>query len=123
LGINHIITLSPEAQPPSSITQIPNLEWTVIPVEDFEGATLQNFQAFFNICDKHLGDDSGAILVHCRGGNGRTGMFLAAYLMRRDSLSASAGIAAVRATRPHSIESRDQVDSLKELEHFLDQKE
>ena len=61
--------------------------------------------------------------LYFRGGNGRTGMFLAAYLMRRDSLSASASIAAVRATRPHSIESGEQVDSLKELEQFLDQKE
>ena len=61
--------------------------------------------------------------LYFRGGNGRTGMFLAAYLMRRDSLSASAGIAAVRATRPHSIESGEQADSLKELEHFLEQKE
>jgi len=121
LGINHLITLSPDAMPPNCITNIPNLKWTIIPVENFHGASNDDFKTFFNICDDNLCEkgDAGAVLVHCKSGRGRTGMFLAAYLMQYNNMSASAGMAAVRAARPGSIETKSQEKSLMELEDFL----
>lgn len=123
LGISHLVTLSPDAKPPDCITHIQDIQWTVIPIQNLHGAKIEQFYTFFNICDQHLGDkvNGGAILIHCMGGRGRTGMFLAAYLMRYNGLSAKASIAAVRAARPGSIETKSQEESLIKLEDFLQQ--
>lgn len=119
IGINHVVTLSPEATPPACITNISNLKWTVIPIDDFDGATIDDFKVFFRLFTAGGGVENGAIHVHCRGGNGRTGTFLAAYLIRFRGLSADDSIAAVRAKRPYSIESEEQVECLRVLEEYL----
>ena len=77
VGIQHIISLSPEAQPPPCITQLSKLAWTLIPIADQKGATIEDFEKFFSVCEVER-----RVLVHCRGGNGRTGTFLAAYLIK-----------------------------------------
>jgi len=121
LGINHLVTLSPDAMPPNCINQIPNLRWTLIPIQNFSGASNDDFKQFLGIYDDNLGgkEDGRAVLVHCKGGRGRTGMFLAAYLMQYNCMSAAASMAAVRAARPGSIETKSQEESLMELEDFL----
>ena len=115
INITHVVTLSPEAKPPDCITKIPNLKWTIIPIENFHGATIEDFKTFFLLSP----ENTGAILVHCKSGRGRTGMFLAAYLMRFHGMSAAESIADLRAKRPHSIETKAQEDSLRLLEDFL----
>ena len=123
INITHVVTLSPEAKPPNCITKIPNLKWTIIPIENFQGATIEDFNTFFQLLasdnDVASGEKNGATLVHCKSGRGRTGMFLAAYLMRFHGMSAAESIADVRAKRPHSIETKAQEDRLGLLEDFL----
>ncbi len=41
-----------------------------------------------------------AVLVHCRQGKDRTGLFMAYYLMQRDNLSVDQAIAQVKEVRP-----------------------
>ncbi|MGH7575609.1 MAG: dual specificity protein phosphatase family protein [Longimicrobiales bacterium] len=48
------------------------------------------------------------VAVHCAAGLGRTGTLLACYLTR-DGLPPEAAIAAVRAARPGSVETADQI--------------
>eukprot|EP00088_Acartia_fossae_P019032 TRINITY_DN2103_c0_g1_i7.p1 TRINITY_DN2103_c0_g1~~TRINITY_DN2103_c0_g1_i7.p1 ORF type:complete len:176 (-),score=27.84 TRINITY_DN2103_c0_g1_i7:368-895(-) len=131
VGIRDLVTLSPDAKPPPCVVRIPSLRWTVIPVQNFHGATPEQFQTFFDICDKagidkdleeeRVSDGGGpsGVLVHCYGGNGRTGMFLAAFLMKYNQMSAADAIQAVRSVRPRSVETRKQEQALAELETWL----
>lgn len=131
VGINHVVTLSQDAKPPDCIVNIPNLKWTLIPIQNFHGASIAEFNTFFHLWDTtnrriYGGEDDysgngGAVLVHCKSGWGRTGMFLAAYLMRFSGVSAVQSMTAVRAARPRSIETKEQEESLRQLEDFLRQ--
>ena len=51
-----------------------------------------------------------AVMVHCRQGKDRTGLFMAYYLMKRDNLTVDQAIAQVKAVRPiaMSAEGWDQ---------------
>jgi len=111
VGIKHLVTLSVEAQPPLQLPDV--LAHTVIPIMDRKGAKMSDFKQFFELCDKTR--KSGAVCVHCRSGRGRTGMFLAAYLMKYKDMAADQAIAVVRSTRPHSIETREQEEALRQL--------
>ena len=48
-GIDHLVSLSPEKIPPHYA--FPNLQHTLIPVEDFTGPTIAEIQKFLEICD------------------------------------------------------------------------
>jgi len=118
VNVRHIITLSDESQPPECIRSINALKWTIIPVTNFKGATISQFRTFFQICQTALARDE-SVVVHCRGGRGRTGMFLAAYLMKFEDQDAQTAIKVVRSLQPHSVETRDQELSLKHLENCI----
>lgn len=51
---------------------------------------------------------TGAVVVHCGGGLGRTGALLACYLVHRRGLGAEEAIGRVREIRPGSVETRPQ---------------
>ena len=103
--------------PPSCIKSYKKLKWTWIPIPDFQGATLRDYEKFFNVVENGPND---SILVHCRMGNGRTGMLLAAYGMKYEGMSAKQAIKNVRSLRPNSIEDLNQEQSLQNLEKYLD---
>jgi len=117
--IKHVITLSPEALPHSSIQAVQELCWTFIPVENFRGGSLHDFAKFFDICEQAFAEGV-KILVHCKSGRGRTGMFLAAYLIKYEGLRADSAIRTVRSILPRSIETREQELSLANLEANVD---
>lgn len=58
--------------------------------------------------------DGKNVVVHCRGGLGRTGTLVAACLMVT-GLSADGAIAATRRARPGAVENRQQEDFLRSL--------
>lgn len=119
LNIGHVITLSPEMLPPPCIQTIDGLAWTVIPVPNFKPASIQDFELFFSVIDEVCFAKESSVLVHCASGRGRTGMFLAAFLIKYQGLTAKQAIERVRDLRPRSIETRDQEDRLHTLESFI----
>jgi ADP-ribosyl-[dinitrogen reductase] hydrolase len=58
----------------------------------------------------------GAVLLHCKGGLGRTGLVAARLLMELRQCPAAEAMATVRRARPHAIETGAQEDYLRSLE-------
>jgi len=56
-----------------------------------------------------VGESSGAIGVHCKGGIGRTGTLICAYLMYKYDFGADDAIAWVRICRPGSVMGKQQI--------------
>ena len=83
--------------------------WRNIPVLDFHAPTLDQFDEFKRIAEAGL--ISGRVLVHCWGGQGRTGTMGAAYWIYK-GMSAADAVARVRRANPKAIESPDQRASL-----------
>ena len=122
VGICHVISLSPEHQPPSCLQTMPRLASTRIDIQNFKGADIADFERFYRVIES-VGKASDAVgcgvLVHCSSGLGRTGMFLAAYLIKYQRMSADDAILRVRELRPRSVETRDQEIKLRLLESYL----
>lgn len=115
LGIQYIVTLSPECLPPPCLSNMKTLKHVIIAVADTCGGSLEDFRSFFRICDEAKSEKKG-VLVHCRKGWGRTGTFLAAFLVKYKDMDIRRAIETVRSLRPHSIETRKQELSLCKLQ-------
>ena len=87
-----------------------------ITIRDFTAPTQNQLSKFMNAVNKAL--DKGKIIMHCEGGSGRTGTMGAAYWIKK-GLSAKEAIDRVRKSRPHAIETKEQEESLQELEKSL----
>ncbi|XP_032523974.2 dual specificity protein phosphatase 23-like [Danaus plexippus] len=106
VGINQLITLSPEKIPPLLECDI-NLKWTEIRIKEFGAPTLKQIIKFIEICER--ADIRGeAVGVHCRHGRGRTGTMLACYLVCFKRMTPERAILTVRTLRPGSCETAEQ---------------
>ena len=83
---------------------IPGVRWVEIPVKDFNAPTLENLEHFVKVVE----ESPGTVLVHCEGGNGRTGTFGAAWLMRTGSVWATRAIEMLRESNPFAVETDEQ---------------
>nr|CAH7725191.1 unnamed protein product [Callosobruchus chinensis] len=55
-GIQHLVTLSTDMQPPMDDDSIRDIiKWTVIPVVEFEPPTLDDIKRFIAICEEYAG--------------------------------------------------------------------
>jgi atypical dual specificity phosphatase len=59
------------------------------------------------------------VLVHCNGGSGRTGRLLAAYIMKKEGLSADQAVRKVKEVRGRRIRRKKQLDILRDYEKYL----
>ena len=59
------------------------------------------------------------VLVHCNGGSGRTGTLLAAYVMKKEGVSADQAIRKVKEVRGRMIRRKKQLDILRDYEKYL----
>ncbi|XP_072387256.1 dual specificity protein phosphatase 23-like [Diabrotica undecimpunctata] len=104
-GIYHLISLSEETLPP--INKQSSIEWTIIPIEEFEAPLLDDIIKFIDICSNCLLQNK-ALGVHCRQGRGRTGVMAACFLIKFRNLSPDRAIVNIRLQRPGSIETYEQ---------------
>jgi len=90
-----------------------NMVYHHIPIEDFSAPSIDQ------LCEAvEFIESVDSVVVHCSGGNGRTGTILAAYLIYANRMSADEAMEYIRKFNPSYIETREQEDSLREFEKF-----
>lgn len=112
-GIRHLVTLTERPLPETWIEEA-DVESLHLPVPN-GGVPTRDQVDRFNV---HVDDLLAAnlpVLAHCLGGFGRTGTFLATYLVHCGA-TAEEAMTEVRRSRPASIENEDQEMAVKAFE-------
>lgn len=93
------------------------IPWTGLPIEDYTAPDARFEMAWPDVRERLIRSLAAGerILVHCRGGRGRSGTVVAALLVA-GGLDPEAAIAAVRRVRPGAIETADQADWVRRLQ-------
>lgn len=106
--IDNLTTIVSLIDPSESVLNynpaIPGVKWLEIPVRDYTAPTVENLLHFLQIVE----EAPGTVLVHCEGGNGRTGTFGAAWLMRTGDIWATRAIELLRENNPEAVETDEQ---------------
>jgi len=94
------------------------LNYLHLRVEDYHSPSIEEIESTVKFIDNEI-EGKRAVLVHCAAGKGRTGTILAAYLLKKENLSAKDAITRIRNLRPGSIQTDSQENSLFEYEKYL----
>ena len=104
-SVTTLVSLT-ETPIPEADLKAAGLRGAHFPVVDFTAPTHAQLEAFVRLAEQAEADGE-AVAVHCAGGRGRTGTFLAAWYVAH-GMPADDAIATIRAARPHSIETPEQ---------------
>ena len=116
-GIKSIVTVR-EVPLPSEWFDGGDIDYVHLRVEDFGAPTVEEIDEAVNFIDKKIRNNR-PVLVHCAAGKGRTGAVLAAYIVKRQKLSAKQAIEKIRILRPGSVQSIIQETALSMYEKYL----
>ncbi len=86
-----------------------SIEWRPLPIRDYGEPQGSSRDAWPGLAARlhEVLDDGGAILLHCRGGQGRSGMIALRLLVERGE-DTSGALARLRSARPHAVETDAQ---------------
>lgn len=115
IGVNRILTLTKEEPLPASWFAYKSVKNVFLPVKNYEAPTFKEVDWFIEA----VTEEETVWLVHCGGGKGRAGTFLACYIAlygfqkpkqstTKPVCDAGAAIRWLRSMRPGSIESTQQ---------------
>jgi protein tyrosine phosphatase (PTP) superfamily phosphohydrolase (DUF442 family) len=92
------------------IIQRSGIAWFHIPIEGFGGLNAENIARWSRLSGQvHLClDQGGAVLFHCRGGQGRSGMMVLRVLVERGA-DPKYALEQLRAERPEAVETSAQL--------------
>ena len=94
-------------------------DYKYVYVKDYGVPTLAIMNDIVDYMNSKITKENKPLVVHCAAGKGRTGTILAAYLMKKDKISANDAIKKIRTMRPGSIQSKVQEEILRNYEKFL----
>jgi atypical dual specificity phosphatase len=109
------------ANPHSKDKNYEKVNYLHLKVEDYHSPTVQEIDSTVKFIENEI-VAKRPVLVHCAAGKGRTGTILAAYLLKKENLSAKDAITRIRNLRPGSIQTDSQEKSLYEYEKYLGEK-
>ncbi len=116
-GIKSIVTVR-EVPLPSKWFDGSDIDYFHLMVEDYGAPSMEDMDQAVNYIDKKISSGK-PVLVHCAAGKGRTGAVLAAYLMKKENLTADQAIEKIRLMRPGSVQSLTQETALSMYEKYL----
>jgi atypical dual specificity phosphatase len=116
-GIKSIVTVR-EIPLPTEWFDGGDIDYLHLRVEDFGAPTVEELDEVVDFLDKQIRSDR-PVLVHCAAGKGRTGALLAAYMVKKQNLTAKQAIEKIRIMRPGSVQSIMQETALFMYEKYL----
>jgi atypical dual specificity phosphatase len=119
-GIKSIVTVR-EVPLPSPWIDGADIDYLHLMVEDYGVPNIEALDEAVNYIDKKI-QCGKPVLVHCAAGKGRTGALLAAYMIKKENLTAEQAIEKIRFTRPGSVQSIVQETALSMYEKYLKSK-
>ena len=119
-GIKSIVTVR-EVPLPSRWIDGTNIDYLHLMVEDYGVPNMEVLDEAVNYIDKKI-QSGKPVLVHCAAGKGRTGALLAAYMIKKESLTAEQAIEKIRLMRPGSVQSVTQETALSMYEKYVGSK-
>jgi protein-tyrosine phosphatase len=106
-GAVGVINLTEQPHDPTLLARV-GLPELHLAVHDFQPPSAAQVEA----ARAYLQQASGPVIVHCRGGFGRTGTLIACLYVAQ-GLSADDAVARTRHERPGTIETRGQLDAVR----------
>lgn len=116
-GIKSIVTVR-EVPLPSRWIDGTNIDYLHLVVEDYGVPNMEVLDEAVNYIDNKI-QTGKPVLVHCAAGKGRTGALLAAYMIKKENLTAEQAIEKIRLMRPGSVQSVTQETALSMYEKYV----
>jgi atypical dual specificity phosphatase len=115
-GIKSIVTVR-EVPLPSKWFDGSDVDYLHLMVEDYGAPSMEVMDEAVNYIDKKIRSGK-PVMVHCAAGKGRTGAVLAAYMIKKENLTAEQAIEKIRIMRPGSVQSITQETALSMYEKY-----
>ena len=119
-GIKSVVTVR-EVALPTDWFEGGDIDYLHLEVEDFGAPDMDQLLKAIDFIDRQISSGK-PVMVHCAAGKGRTGTVLAAYLVKKQNLTAEQAIAKLRAMRPGSVQSVSQETAVSMYEKYLKSK-